>query len=88
MIICMMPVDNCMIICYYVYDEVIQVIKIKELREQRRQSLEAVARAIGAKRQAVWTWETGKSDPSTDNIVKLADHFGVTTDEILGRKSA
>ncbi len=63
-------------------------LKIKELRTQKGQSLEYVARAIGAKRQAVWTWEKGRSNPTPDNIVKLADHFGVTTDELLGRKSA
>ena len=32
---------------------------------------------------AVTEWKKGKSKPSTEAVIKLADYFGVTTDYIL-----
>ena len=44
---------------------------------------EFVAEAIGVSRQAVSKWESGKSDPSTTNLLALADLFGISAEDLL-----
>ena len=44
---------------------------------------EFVAEALGVSRQAVSKWESGRSDPSTTNLMALAKLFGVPPEELL-----
>lgn len=44
---------------------------------------EFVAEALGISRQAVSKWESGKSDPSTTNLLALAKLFGVNAEDLL-----
>ena len=44
---------------------------------------EFVAEAIGVSRQAVSKWESGASDPSTTNLIALANLYGLTAEELL-----
>ena len=44
---------------------------------------EFVAEALGVSRQAVSKWESGKSDPSTTNLLALADLFGISAEDLL-----
>lgn len=44
---------------------------------------EFVAEALGVSRQAVSKWETGQSDPSTANLIALAELFGLQPEELL-----
>jgi len=44
---------------------------------------EFVAESLGVSRQAVSKWESGKSDPSTSNLLALAKLYGVSPEEIL-----
>ncbi len=46
---------------------------------------EEFAKKIGYTRSAVSAWEIGRNEPSNDDIVKLADFFGVSTDYLLGK---
>lgn len=61
--------------------------RLKALREEIRPKLSqgAVAEAIGVLQQDVSGWETGDHTPSDENIVRLADYYGVTTDYLLGK---
>lgn len=52
---------------------------IKYLRTERQLTQAALAKAIGY-------WERGVNEPVASNILSLAVFFGVTTDELLGRK--
>lgn len=57
--------------------------RIKEQRKKCGMSQEKVAELVGVSRQAVTKWETGQSAPSTENLFKLAEIFGTTTDILL-----
>ena len=53
--------------------------RIKEQRKSSGLSQEKVAEFVGVSRQAVTKWETGQSAPSTENLFKLAEIFGIFT---------
>lgn len=44
-----------------------------------------LAARMGVKPPSVSAWENGTATPTVENVLKLADIFGVTTDEVLGR---
>lgn len=44
---------------------------------------EFVAEAVGVSRQAVSKWENGTSEPSTSNLIALANLYGISVDEVL-----
>lgn len=59
--------------------------KIRELRMASGYSVEGLRQAmkelVGV--NAIYKWEHGQSIPTIDNLVVLADLFGVTIDEII-----
>lgn len=46
-------------------------------------SQEELAARIGVSRQAVSKWERAEASPDTDNLILLADIYGVSLDELL-----
>lgn len=56
---------------------------LKEHRVRCQMTQEFVAESLGVSRQAVSKWESGKSDPSTTNLMALAGLFGTTAEELL-----
>jgi transcriptional regulator with XRE-family HTH domain len=44
-----------------------------------------LAKSAGVSQTTVTAWETGKAEPSSSAVAKLADIFNVTTDYLLGR---
>lgn len=56
--------------------------KLSELRKKSGLSQEKLAELVGVSRQAVTKWESGKSNPDTENLVRLAEIFGVSIDEL------
>lgn len=61
--------------------------KIRELREQNGLSMIELGVKIGVSDAAICKWENGNHEPKATYIVKLADYFGCTTDELLGREN-
>jgi len=57
--------------------------KILKLRTARNLSQGDLAEALEVSRQSVSKWETGQSVPDLDKIIKLADLFGVSVDELV-----
>lgn len=57
--------------------------KITELRKKRGWSQEELAEKVDVTRQSVSKWESAQSTPDLDKILKLAEIFEVTTDELL-----
>jgi transcriptional regulator with XRE-family HTH domain len=49
---------------------------IKQNRKCLRMSLQDIAKVVGVKRQAVWSWEQGKTVPTVENLVMLVKAFG------------
>ena len=58
-----------------------EVLKDHRLRCQMTQ--EFVAERLGVSRQAVSKWENGTSDPSTSNLLALAQLYGVDAADLL-----
>lgn len=56
---------------------------LKQHRERCKMTQEFVAESLGVSRQAVSKWESGKSDPSTTNLMALARLFQVAPEELL-----
>lgn len=57
--------------------------KIQALRTARGLSQGDLAEHLEVSRQSVSKWETGQATPDLDKIIKLADLFGVTVDELV-----
>lgn len=57
--------------------------KLQLLRKQRGWSQEELAARVPISRQAVSKWENGTAMPDTENVLALADLFGVSTDYLL-----
>lgn len=56
---------------------------IKEARTQAGLTVIEVAKAMNVSEVCVYQWEAGDTKPRTDKLVKLAELFGVTVDELL-----
>ncbi len=56
---------------------------LKNQRVARGMTQEFVAEALGVSRQAVSKWESGRSDPSTTNLMALARLYGLTPEDML-----
>lgn len=62
--------------------------RLLQYRKQAGLSQEELAEKIGVSRQAVSKWERSEASPDTDNLVTLAELYGVSLDEMLGLKTA
>ncbi len=62
--------------------------RLLQYRKQAGYSQEELAEKIGVSRQAVSKWERSEASPDTDNLVVLAELYGVSLDEMLGLKTA
>ena len=56
---------------------------LRSHRERCKMTQEFVAEKIGVSRQAVSKWESGASEPSTTNLVKVARLYVVDPAELL-----
>lgn len=63
------------------------MLKIKEFREEKGLTVDKVAEAIGINIRTVFRWEAGETEITSNNLISLADFFGCTTDELLGREN-
>ena len=57
--------------------------KILSLRTERGMSQDDLAEKLEVSRQSVSKWETAQSTPDLDKIIRLADLFGVSVDELV-----
>lgn len=57
--------------------------KILALRTERNLSQGDLAEKLDVSRQSVSKWETGQSVPELDKIIRLADVFGVSVDQLV-----
>lgn len=58
--------------------------KIKELREAKKMTQRELAELLNVTPQAVSKWERNKSYPDLDTLLRLSQHFQVSTDKLLG----
>ena len=57
--------------------------KIYELRTQHNLSQGDLANELNVSRQSISKWENGNSTPDLEKIVKLAEIFNVSLDELI-----
>ena len=58
--------------------------RIKECRKAAGMSQKYVSVTLGLAGPSISNWESGKTKPSHDNLVRLAGLFGVSVDYLLG----
>lgn len=58
--------------------------KIAEMRKEKGISQEKLAEMLDLSRQAVTKWESGKSNPDTENLLRLAKIFDCSLDDLCG----
>lgn len=59
--------------------------RIRGLREDSDLRQIDVAKATGIDQKTLSNYETGKTNPDSYALIKLADFFGVTIDYLVGR---
>ena len=58
--------------------------RLREARTQKRLSLRSVAQALGVSASLISQVETGKTQPSVSTLFALANHLGLSLDDLLG----
>ena len=61
------------------------MLNLKELRKKRKLTQADLAEVIGVSQVTMGRYETGEREMPYETLFQLADYFGVTIDEILGR---
>lgn len=61
------------------------MLNLKELRKNRKLTQADLAEVIGVSQVTMGRYETGEREMPYETLFQLADYFGVTIDEILGR---
>lgn len=62
--------------------------RLVELRKEHKLSQEALAERLGLSRQSISKWERAEASPDTDNLIALAEVYGITLDQLLGNSEA
>lgn len=62
--------------------------KLARARKNAGFTQEEIERALNIKQSAIASYESGRSRPTYENLVKLADFYDVTCDWLLGAKRA
>lgn len=63
-------------------------LRIKEIMSERDVTSAWLAEKVGISKVAISNIVTGKSSPSLDNIIKIANSLNVSITEIIGEKKA
>lgn len=61
--------------------------RFREARMRAALSQKVAALSIGVKPPSMSDWENGKTSPSQDHLVAMANLYGVTVDYLLGNSS-
>lgn len=59
--------------------------RLKELRTERGWTQKMLAEKLNVTDDCVFFWEKGRSEPSIQQILEMAELFEVTTDYLLGK---
>lgn len=61
------------------------MLKLKELRKKKKLTQADLAEVIGVSQVTMGRYETGEREMPYETLFQLADFFGVSIDEMLGR---
>lgn len=62
--------------------------RLQELRESQNLTQNELAQIMNIPRMTYNNYEKGRCEPSIETLVKLADHYHVTLDYLVGREFA
>ena len=60
--------------------------RFKSLCEKKGVTISAALKDLGIAKGMAANWRTRNSLPSGQNAIKIAEYFGITTDEVLGHE--
>lgn len=60
--------------------------QLKLLREQKGYSQNQIAEYLGTTRQTISNWENDKTIIDSHSLIRLADFYQISLDELCGRK--
>lgn len=60
--------------------------QLKHQRERANLSQTEIAKATGILQANISYWESNKREPSISFCVTLADYYGISLDELIGRE--
>lgn len=61
--------------------------RLKELRTEKNLSILALSKELKIGVASICRWENNQSDVKGDQLIIIANFFGVTTDYLLGREN-
>lgn len=64
------------------------MIRLKEIREYQGISQKSLANLLNVSPSNIYNYETGRTEPSTDILCKLANLLNVTVDYLIGNEDA
>ena len=59
--------------------------RLKSLRESKKLKQSELAKEFKVSQSTIAMWETGKRDPDSESIKRVADYFNVSIDYLMGR---
>ncbi len=60
--------------------------RIRELRREKKVTVEMIGEYLNCSEQAVYKWQRGDSVPTIDNLILLSSMFDVTLDDLIRTK--
>ena len=60
--------------------------RFNELLKSRGINAVTLAKEIGVPKSIVYEWKSGQRDPSLENMLRIADYFGVSLEYLTGRE--
>lgn len=60
---------------------------LKKFRKQKKLTQEELATKLGVIRATYWAYEKGSIMPPYEKLEQMADIFGITIDELMGRET-
>ncbi len=60
--------------------------RFNELLKSRGINAVTLAKEIGVPKSIVYEWRSGTRDPSLENMLRIADYFGVSLEYLTGRE--
>lgn len=62
--------------------------KLKEYRQKNNLSQKELSKSLGIPQTTLFNYEQGVCDPNVDTLIKLADFYHITIDELVGRPTS
>lgn len=59
--------------------------RLRSLRTERDVTQKHLGELLGVKNFSIYTYEKGRSEPTIDGLIALADFFDVSIDYLVGR---